>query len=122
VPSLNTALESKTLAEMAAIIAQMNLRNRARKKRKREQKNYSSSKSTYELHPFDQNFDPKLHNKYFRTREKRKTENKEIMFELDESQIQNRVQKSKSTSKQVIFEGCIIGWKELFCYIQLNLF
>ena len=87
--SLNTALVSKTLAEMAAIIAQMNLRNRARKKRKREQKNYSSSKSTYELHPFDQKFDPKLHNKYFRTREKRKTDTNEIIFELQEYKNSN---------------------------------
>ena len=109
---------------MAAIIALMNLRNRARKKRKREQKNYSSSKSTYLLHPFDQKFDPKLHNKYFRTREKRKTDNNEIIFELDERLIESpyRVQKSKFTSKQVIFEGCILGLKDLFCYIQLNLF
>ena len=45
---------------------------------------------TYQLHPLDQNFDPKLHNKYFRNREKHAQANHEIMFECADNLIKSR--------------------------------
>ena len=57
---------------MAADIAQMNLRNRARIQRLREKKNYSTSKCLYKLKPFDPKFNPIVHNKYLAARDKKK--------------------------------------------------
>ena len=66
---------------MAAIIAQLSLRNRAMKKRKREDKMYSTSKSLYLIRPYDATFQPNVHNKYMAARKKRKAE--EIVAEID---------------------------------------
>ena len=56
---------------MAAIIAQMSLRNRERKKRKKllgKRAETSSDKCVYKLEPFDRCYDPLLHNKYVRAK------------------------------------------------------
>ena len=56
---------------MAAIIAQMSLANRERKKRKAEMGNraISSDKCIYYLPPFDRCFDPLKHNKYMKMKQ-----------------------------------------------------
>ena len=96
---------------MAAIIAQMNIRNRARKKRRREQKCYGSSKSTSELQPFDQRFDPKQHNRYIRGREKMELEKVEVTLKYKESLVNNEdiILRSTYVSKRTFIEACIIG-------------
>ena len=56
---------------MAAIIAQMSMRNRERKKRKAmlgKRAEVSSDKCVYELQPFDRCYDPIIHNKYLRSK------------------------------------------------------
>ena len=54
---------------MAAVIAQMTLANRARKKR--ALKHINSTKCTYKLQPFHPNgFDPRIHNRYVLERER----------------------------------------------------
>ena len=56
---------------MAAIIAQMSLRNRERKKRRAalgRRGETGSDKCVYTLPPFDQCYDPLLHNKYVRAK------------------------------------------------------
>ena len=96
---------------MAAIIAQMNIRNRARKKRRREQKCYGPSKSTFELQPFDQRFDPKQHNRYIRSREKTELENVEVMLKYKESLVKSEdiILRPRYISKRTIIEACILG-------------
>ena len=56
---------------MAAIIAQMSLANRERKKRKAEMGNKAigADKCIYELPPFDRCFDPMKHNKYMKMKQ-----------------------------------------------------
>ena len=57
---------------MAAIIAQMALANRERKKRQKWQKLYgmAANKSQVKLLPFDTHgFDPKKHNRYMKNKE-----------------------------------------------------
>ena len=54
---------------MAAIIAQLTLANRERKKR--ALKHIGCTKCTYTLQPFDPNgFDPRVHNRYILERER----------------------------------------------------
>ena len=54
---------------MAAIIAQLTLANRERKKR--ALKHIGSAKCTYKLQPFNQHgFDPAIHNRYMMERER----------------------------------------------------
>uniref|UniRef100_A0A0K2TJJ0 Uncharacterized protein n=1 Tax=Lepeophtheirus salmonis TaxID=72036 RepID=A0A0K2TJJ0_LEPSM len=47
---------------MAAIIAQMTRANRERKKKKR----YEISKCLYDLPPFNEKYEPEIHNRYLR--------------------------------------------------------
>ena len=56
---------------MAAIIAQMSLANRERKKQKAEMGNKSigADKCIYCLPPFDRCFDPMKHNKYMKMKQ-----------------------------------------------------
>ena len=53
---------------MAAIIAQMSLANRERKKREAEKghKTIGADKCIYDLPPFDRCYDPMKHNKYMK--------------------------------------------------------
>ena len=51
---------------MAAIIAQLSLANRRRKKRRAEIKWIDSDKCVYILPPFDPCFQPMKHNKYLK--------------------------------------------------------
>ena len=56
---------------MAAIIAQMSLRNRERKKRKKllgKRAETAPDKCVYKLPPFDSCYDPLIHNKYARAK------------------------------------------------------
>ena len=53
---------------MAAIIAQLSLANRRRKKRQREHKSIDSDKCVYTLPPFDHCFQPMKHNKYLKNK------------------------------------------------------
>ena len=53
---------------MAAIIAQLSLANRRRKKRQREAKWIESDKCDYTLPPFDHCFQPMKHNKYLKNK------------------------------------------------------
>ena len=53
---------------MAAIIAQLSLANRRRKKRQRETKWIDSDKCVYTLPPFDPCFQPMKHNKYLKNK------------------------------------------------------
>ena len=96
---------------MAAIIAQLNIRNRAKKKRRREIKNYSPSKCTYELPPFDACFDPKLHNKYFRIRDKIEKGKSKTLISFEDNLIKqpNMVLQPALSLKRIICEGCFIG-------------
>ena len=51
---------ARDITSMAAIIAQL-----TRAKRERAlKKTYETNKCMYELQPFDQHFDPSVHNKY----------------------------------------------------------
>ena len=55
---------------MAAIIAQMSLANRERKKRMAEKgKAIGADKCIYYLPPFDRCFDPMKHNKYMKMKQ-----------------------------------------------------
>ena len=66
---------------MAAIIAQMSLRNRERKKRRAalgRRGETGSDKCVYTLPPFDQCYDPLLHNKYVRA--KRRIEKRNLVI------------------------------------------
>ena len=56
---------------MAAIIAQMSLANRERKKRlaERGNKQIGPDKCVYHLPPFDQCYDPIKHNKYMKIKQ-----------------------------------------------------
>ena len=56
---------------MAAIIAQMSLANRERKKRKAEMGNKAigTDKCIYYIPPFDHCFDPMKHNKYIKLKQ-----------------------------------------------------
>ena len=56
---------------MAAIIAQMSLANRERKKRKAEMGNKAigPDKCIYQIPPFDRCFDPMKHNKYMKMKQ-----------------------------------------------------
>ena len=100
---------------MAAIIAQMNIRNRARKKRSRENKDIPSSKSTYELPPFDQTFELKVHNRYFRNREKIEAEKAMVLSKFQVNLIKNRKRFLKPiySLKIFILESFIIGEKHI---------
>ena len=53
---------------MAAIIAQLSLANRRRKKRQREAKYIESDKCVYTLPPFDRCYQPMKHNKYLKNK------------------------------------------------------
>ena len=56
---------------MAAIIAQMSLRNRERKKRRAalgRKAETDSDKCVYTIPPFDRCYDPFIHNKYVRAK------------------------------------------------------
>ena len=53
---------------MAAIIAQLSIANRRRKKRQRETKWIESDKCVYSLPPFDPCFQPMKHNKYLKNK------------------------------------------------------
>jgi len=56
---------------MAAIIAQMSLRNRERKKRKAalgKRAEVAPEKCCYKLPPFERCYDPLLHNKYIKAK------------------------------------------------------
>ena len=53
---------------MAAIIAQLSLANRRRKKRQRERKYIEADKCVYTLPPFDPCFQPEKHNKYLKNK------------------------------------------------------
>ena len=53
---------------MAAIIAQLSLANRRRKKRRKEGKWLEADKCVYTLPPFDPCFNPMKHNKYLRNK------------------------------------------------------
>ena len=53
---------------MAAIIAQLTLANRTRKKRQRLNKWIESDKCVYTLPPFDPCFQPMKHNKYLKNK------------------------------------------------------
>ena len=56
---------------MAAIIAQMSLRNRERKKKKAllgKRAEVQPDKCVYKLPPFDKCYDPLLHNKYVKAK------------------------------------------------------
>ena len=56
------------LVTMAAIIAQLSLANRRRKKRQRERKYIEADKCVYTLPPFDPCFQPEKHNKYLKNK------------------------------------------------------
>ena len=66
---------------MAAIIAQMSLRNRERKKRKAalgRRAEVAPEKCVYKLPPFEICYDPLLHNKYVRA--KRRIEKRNLVI------------------------------------------
>ena len=65
---MNKEGEIDVLFTMAAIIAQLSLANRRRKKRQRERTNIESDKCVYSLPPFDPCFDPTKHNKYLKNK------------------------------------------------------
>ena len=101
---------------MAAIIAQLSFRNRARRKRLLERKNYSASKCLYTLQPFDQSFNPAVHNKYIRGRK-----GDDLIEAEVEQEFLARIQKRKTISSlpkftwtRFFIEVLIIGMHILF--------
>ena len=98
---------------MAAVIAQLNLRNRARIERLKEKKTYSTSKCLYHLQPFDGKFNPTVHNKYLASREKKG--DALIEAEVEKELItmmkkrQNKSSWPKFTWTRFLLEAFIIG-------------
>ena len=80
---------------MAAIIAQLSLANRRRKKRQRERKWIDSDKCVYTLPPFDPCFQAEKHNKYLKN--KAEVERRQII-----------TQRAKGTKNFLIFKVQLI--------------
>ena len=101
------------MTTMAAVIAQLNLRNRARIKRLKEKKTYSTSKCLYHLQPFEAQFNPTVHNKYLASREKRGDELIEAEVEIELITIMKKMQNKSSWPKftwtRFLLEAFIIG-------------
>ena len=81
---------------MAAIIAQMSLANRERKKRKAEMGNKAigADKCIYQIPPFDRCFDPLKHNKYMKMKQQIDRRNyivNEAKSKFDEDLSQSRI-------------------------------
>ena len=98
---------------MAAVIAQLNFRNRARKKQLKENKTYSTSKCMYRLEPFDATFAPAVHNKYMAARVKKVDD----LFEAEVDKEMKKMMKKRInisswptfTWSRFLIEALIIG-------------
>ena len=104
---------------MAAVIAQLNFRHRARMKRLKQVKTYSTAKCMYQLQPFAPRFEPTVHNKYLATR----VRNGQDMVESElEKEIVAAVRKNerkyswpKFTWTRFFVEAILVGMNSHIC-------